>query len=103
LQGLRKNINKDAFSVLFLKEKNQKNFLWVLIFGFDIIRSNIPFGSLDVCVPNKIDDGTTAKPHVRLGLKTYYSNVGATIGRPQHRLSPHRMRSCGVSFDKEFT
>ena len=24
-------------------------------------RSNIPFGSLDVCIPDKIDDGTTAK------------------------------------------
>ena len=33
----------------------------MLICGFDINRSNIPFGSLDVCVPNKIDDGTTAK------------------------------------------
>ena len=33
----------------------------MLICGFDINRSNIPFGSLDICVPNKIDDGTTAK------------------------------------------
>jgi hypothetical protein len=40
----------DAVYVLFLKEKNQKNFLWVLICGFDMTRSDIPFGSLDICV-----------------------------------------------------
>ena len=28
---------------------------------FDMTRSNILFGSLDVCIPDKIDDGTTAK------------------------------------------
>ena len=29
--------------------------------GFDMIRSNIPFRRFDVCIPDKIDDGTTAK------------------------------------------
>ena len=31
------------------------------------------------------------KPHIRLGLKTYYSNVGATIGRPRSYRSPPRI------------
>ena len=47
--------------------KIKKNFLWVLICGLDINRDNIPFGSLNVCIPDKIDDETMAKS-VRLSV-----------------------------------
>ena len=50
--------------------------------GFDMTRSNIPFGSLDICVLIKSLTEQRQKPYVLLGLKTYYSNEGATIGRP---------------------
>ena len=46
---------------------------------FDMTRSNIPFGSLDVCVsPIRSTTEQRQKPHICLGVKTYYSNVGAT-------------------------
>ena len=45
----------------FLERKESKELPVGVGVGFDITRSNIPFGSLDICVPNKIDDGTTAK------------------------------------------
>ena len=34
---------------------------------FDMTRSDIPFGSLNVCIPDKIDDGTAEKA-VRLSV-----------------------------------
>ena len=46
--------------------------------GFDMTRSNIPFGSLDVCVLIRSLTEQRQKPHICLGVKTYYSNVGAT-------------------------
>ena len=48
-------------------------------------RIDIPFGSLDVCIPYKIDDGTTAKPHVRLLTKqtTSISSVGERLAPPE--------------------
>ena len=48
-------------------------------------RSNIHFGSLDVCIPDKIDDGTTAKPRVRLLTKqtTSISSVGEGRAPPE--------------------
>ena len=44
------------FSVLFLKEKNQKNFLWGLVKGFDLTRDNIPYESLSYCSQSNISD-----------------------------------------------
>ena len=35
--------------VLFLKEKNQKNFLWVLVKGLYVICTDIPYDSLGYC------------------------------------------------------
>ena len=54
---------REAVYVLFLKEKNQKTFRGVLAWGFDIIRSNIPFGSLDVCVLIKSPAKESNHPH----------------------------------------
>ena len=66
---MRMRGREDAVYVLFLKEKNEKNFLWVLICGFDINRNNIPFGSLDICVLIKSLTEQRQKPYVCLLMK----------------------------------
>ena len=66
---------KEGFLVLFLEEKNQKNFLWVLVKGVCAVVMPASFVVWDVCKGSDITDGGFVRGSCKKPLKPVILSV----------------------------